>query len=343
MNTAPVDEDIALAAAEWFFRLREHDASADDRAACAAWRATDPRHEQAWQKAQRIGQSLATLPPDVAFATLDHRKRGRRRSAIKTLAVLICAPSAGWLAWHGAPAREWLAEQRTAAGEQRRLTLADGTRLHLNTATALDVAFDADQRLLRLYRGELLIDTAPDPQAGAGLPARPFLVETGHGHVRPLGTRFIVRREDGHSRVTVYAGRVALHPAGAPHRDLLLGAGQQARFSADATSQPTDADPHGADWSQGLLVARNQRLADFAAELARYRPGLLRCDPTVADLRITGAFQLRDTNAILASLPEVLPVRVVYRTRYWVTLAGSPPTAAAHAAAAPLRPATGGD
>jgi transmembrane sensor len=62
-------------------------------------------------------------------------------------------------------------------------------------------------------------------------------------------------------------------------------------------------------------------LASFAAELGRYRPGLLRCDPEVAQLEVSGAFQLHDTDQALHALTQVLPVEIRYRTRYWVTIA----------------------
>ncbi|MBR8657942.1 iron dicitrate transport regulator FecR, partial [Achromobacter sp. Marseille-Q0513] len=75
-----------------------------------------------------------------------------------------------------------------------------------------------------------------------------------------------------------------------------------------------------ASWSRGVLVADAWRLDDFLAELGRYRPGLLRCDPAVADLRVSGVFPLRDTDRALHNLERGLPVTVVYRTRYWVTL-----------------------
>jgi transmembrane sensor len=40
----------------------------------------------------------------------------------------------------------------------------------------------------------------------------------------------------------------------------------------------------------------------------------------VAGLRISGAFQLQDTDAVLAALPSTLPVQVRYRSAYWVTI-----------------------
>jgi transmembrane sensor len=70
----------------------------------------------------------------------------------------------------------------------------------------------------------------------------------------------------------------------------------------------------------GALVADEMRLADFLAELGRYRRGVLRCDPALADLRFSGVFPLNDTAAILAMLPQSLPVRVRTFSPYWVHL-----------------------
>lgn len=69
-----------------------------------------------------------------------------------------------------------------------------------------------------------------------------------------------------------------------------------------------------------MLYADDARLGDFVRDLARYRPGVLRCAPEIADLRISGAYRLADTDAVLALLQEALPVRVVQRTRWWVSV-----------------------
>ena len=67
-------------------------------------------------------------------------------------------------------------------------------------------------------------------------------------------------------------------------------------------------------------MADEMRLGEFADELARYRPGVVRCSSEVAGLRISGVFPLDDTDRILASLTDVLPVRVRMRTRYWAAI-----------------------
>jgi len=78
------------------------------------------------------------------------------------------------------------------------------------------------------------------------------------------------------------------------------------------------SDPWG--WTDGVLSVQQMPLGEFAAELARYRPGLLRCADEVAHLKVSGTYQLADTGQILQLLTRSLPVRVEYRTRYWVSI-----------------------
>lgn len=315
-QATPVNEQVALQAAQWFLLLRSGEATERQRAQCSRWREADPAHEVAWQRAERVNATFGMLPGPLAVPLLDRVQAHQgRRHAIKGLAVLLMGAPAGWLAWCSAPALEWRAEHRTAKGERLTLRLSDGTLVELNTASAVDLAYDRAQRLVLLRGGEVLITTAPDP-AGQ----RPFLVGTSRGRLRALGTRFVVRRDDGHDHLTVFEGAVEVRPDDAAGQPVIVQAGQQARFTADAVEPPMAASPYADWWARGVLRADDMRLGDFTAELARYRPGVLRCDPAVADLRISGVFQLRDTDPVILSLPKALPVKVIYRTRYWVTL-----------------------
>jgi transmembrane sensor len=198
--------------------------------------------------------------------------------------------------------------------------LADGTRVDLNTATAFDIAFTDTERRVVLHAGEILVETGPDVNRASSV-YRPFIVQTSQGSIRALGTRFDVRSESGDAtRVAVLHGAVEITPVSMPELKRVVAAGEQTRFTATSINPASAVDPHIADWSRGVLFADRVRLDDFAAQLSRYRPGVLRCDPAVASLRITGAFQIGNTDSILAALPDTLPVRVVYRTRYWVTI-----------------------
>lgn len=313
--SAPVSAAAIERAAHWLVQLHAGELDASGRQALAAWRAEHPDHEKAWQAAESLTGTLRAIPPGIGMNALGRSRRAQRRDAAKAIALVLAAPAAGWLGW-----RQWGGELgadfRTATGERRDIRLADGSRLFLNTASAADVRFDAGLRRIVLQAGEILVQTAPDDSR----PARPFLVQTAQGTIRALGTRFIVRQESGgQSRVTVLEHAVEIRPGqgGTPFR---LEAGHSVRFS-ERTAGPIQPAPAGSDaWRQGSLVADRQRLEDFLAELSRHRPGMLRCAPEVADLRISGVFQLDDTDRILAILEENLPIAVRRHTRYWVNV-----------------------
>lgn len=316
MSAGPLPaNDVVDQAAGWLVRLHAGELDAAGRQALNAWRAQQPEHERAWQAAETLAGTLNAIPAGVGTEALHRSRQAQRRRVAKALAVLLAAPAAGWLGW-----RQWggelAADYRTATGQRSELQLTDGSLLHLNTASAADVRFDEAQRRIVLQSGEILIHTAPD----SARPPRPFLVQTEHGTIRALGTRFIVQRENGRqTRVSVLEHAVEIRPA-LGDAALRLDAGQSVRFSAHA-SGPVQPAPAGSDaWRQGNLIADKQRLEDFLAELSRHRPGILRCAPEVADLRISGVFQLDDTDRILTILQENLPISVRRHTRYWVNV-----------------------
>jgi len=211
------------------------------------------------------------------------------------------------------PLDYWLADQRTATGEQRTLRLADGTLIKLNTHSAVDVRFDEKQRRVMLREGEILVETAHGD-------ARPFIVETREGSMRALGTRFLVKREQAGTRLSVLQSAVAAHPESSPEEQILRE-GQQVLIRNNGMG-PIVALNLGADaWTRGMLVVDNARLEDLVRELGRYRPGHLGVAPAVANLRVTGSFPLKDTNLALNALLPTLPVQIEQHTPWWVTVA----------------------
>ena len=331
-----VERNVAREAARWLLRLSSGRATDADVHACDQWRASKAEHEHAWQRAQRVNERFGLIPSALGMATLNRPALSSRRAALKTLVALVVAGPVGWAAWRADP-MNWTADYRSGAGERRDVGLADGSTLQLNTASAVDVVFDATTRLLRLRAGEIAVHVVADvvgnsvansvADAGAypgansmGTPfaqPRPFVVRTRLGDIEAPPSRFCVRQDGVQCQVSVQEGRVRLSRGG---QILNLAAGQQGSLSDAGVSDPSPADPHAADWMRGVLHASQLRLDAFAVELGRYRPGVLRCDPEVAHLRISGAFQLNDTDAVLGALPATLPVQVRYRTPYWVTI-----------------------
>lgn len=317
-STGPaVDARLLDEAANWLARWYAPDFSVQERVALEQWRQQSPAHAHVWESAQRLGARMGTVPPAVGMAVLGRRRAvPPRRTVLRALAWAVAAPGAAWLAHQAYVAQNFGAQYRTAVGERRSIALTDGSVVALNTRSAMTVAFDADTRAVWHQGGELLVQTAPDP----GPLNRPFVVHCAHGSMRALGTRFGVRQEAGATQLTVLEGAVELTLADVP-QSTRVRAGQQMRFTA-TTLEAAAPTPLGADaWTHGVLYAEEMRLQDFVAELARYRPGVLRCDPAVAQLRVSGAFQLDDTDRVLQLLAQTLPIRVSMRTPYWVVLA----------------------
>ena len=304
----PLSRKVARQAVEWYLLEQSGQATPDDLAASAQWRALDPEHARAWNRVQQVSQTAGLLPPSLAAPVL---RRPQRRAAMQALLALMAAPAAWLLVRH-----ELLADYRSGVGQRRNIALPDGGTLVLNTDSAADLAYGPDERLLTLRRGEVLVQTRPD-HAGR----RPFIVATCHGRIRALGTRFTVRLDDDSCRVTVLEHAVEITPRAPSATVRTVAAGQQSRFDANHASLPAPAPLQADAWARGMLAAQDMRLDAFASELARYRPGLLRVEPQVAGLRLSGAFQLDDTDAVLENLTRMLPVDVLYRTPYWVTLA----------------------
>lgn len=312
-RTVPIDRDVARQAAHWLMRMHAGRVPPADQQACAHWRAAHPDHERAWQRVQQVQQKLGLLPTDLAMGTLNRE----RRHALKTLLVLATLLPAGYLTQQTVSRQHWLADMRTGVGERGEHRLSDGSQLFLNTDSAVDLAFTAHERRIYLRHGELLIDSGTDKGPHA---YRPLRVVTSQGVMQALGTRFSVARQDERAltRLAVFEGAVRIHThTGAT---ATLTAGQQVSFSSDAIGPHTKANEFAASWTRGQLVADGLPLSEFIAELSRYRHGWLRCDPDVAALRISGTFQLDNTDAILAALPHTLPVALEQRTRYWITL-----------------------
>ena len=313
--------DVLDAAINWLVKTQSGSADPHLQAACQQWRAAHASHEAAWQALQ-VNESTfrqaSALSGRVALDTLTVSARLRsRRHTLKVLGLGVLGAGAGTLVWQQ-PWGTMGADYATAVGERRLFNLADGTRLQLNTSSAADVVFNDHQRLIVLRDGEIFIRTGSDPISAAG--RRPFWVHTREARLQAIGTAFDVRQEAGRTRLMVEEGVVAIHrPTAQPE---LVQAGNE--YLIDAQSARLQPNPalSASSWARGALVAKNMRLQDLAAELSRYRHGWLVCDSAVADLRVSGVFQLEQIDQALQGLSQSLPVRIERRTRFWTRIVG---------------------
>lgn len=308
MAAEPLDRDTLEAAARWYVELR---CGADDtlRAAHQRWLSSNPQHLLAWERLARLQGKLGQVTPGIARPTLTSA-RAKRREVLKVLSVLLVGSATGGVVLQDGVVARLTADVRTGVGQQRSLRLDDGTQLRLNTDTAVDIRYNGEWRALELLKGEILVQTASDALS------RPFVVHTGQGSVRALGTRFIVRCDNDLVRVCVLQHAVEVRSALAM-ASVRVEAGQQLEFSAGKTGNVTPLAAMADAWSREMLIVDDWRLADVVSELQRYRPGYLGCDEAVGGLRLSGAFHLGDIDIVLENLTTTLPVRIRRFSRYW--------------------------
>ena len=194
-------EDMETAA-WWVARLHGADRNANVESRFRRWLAENPAHAETFELASDVWQETSDSPLQRSRTT---RMRRRKRSSalhgaliaiVFALAVVVIG-----LVYLIAPSGN--RSLATDIGEQRTLTLPDGTRVQLNSNTRLLVKYDEQLRKVILKRGEAWFNVAKQAQ-------RPFVVEAGGQEIVALGTAFVVRSRENVMSVTLLAGRVAV-------------------------------------------------------------------------------------------------------------------------------------
>jgi len=314
MTAAQPGATAVKQAIQWMLRLREsgHDPALQQE--CRQWRTAHYEHEQAWQRVIHLHQDLdlrAIPGAGLALQTLEtSQRRLHRRQALKLLGGAAMVGTAAWVGKDLDTVNVWTSDYATGTGERRSFTLPDGSLMQLNTRSAVDLAFNDQQRMVRLKQGELMI--ACNPQ-------RSLLVETRDALLEGFEGRFVVRQDSDCTQVSVSHGRVAIHR---PGQLQWIESGQNWRLDALGTHRLEKVEMDAMAWTEGLIVTRDMRLLDFLAQVSRYRHGYLGCGDDIADLRLSGVFRLEDPEQLLQLLPRTLPVRLRQRTRWWVRVEG---------------------
>lgn len=314
LNKSDISPLVAEQAVSWLIEMQSGQFAAPRQQAWQHWLNSDGEHQRAWAHIQRVNQRLSGLSSPLAHAAINAPKSSGRRQVLKLLLLLGAGSAAGWGLRDQIALQPLLADYHNGVGERRKIVLADDSEIHLNTASAIDVRFDAQQRLIKLLQGEIMLTVAND--------SRPLNLMTAEGSIRPTSptSRFDVRQREGKTQLAVFSGNVQISPETFPGPGLQVQAAQQVGFNRNTWEPVRPVDASSGAWADGMLVAAHMRLQDFLAELSRYRRGRLECDAKVADLLISGSYPLANSERILDLLEVALPVRVKRFTRYWVTV-----------------------
>ncbi|WP_173050463.1 FecR family protein [Nitrospira sp. KM1] len=323
-SSRPTDDDHAIAeeAARWFVRLRAQDISTDERRAFERWRAQRSLHDRAYRE-------ICDLWNDAAFnaASIQSEEEGSHASSRFPFRIwrrsnftryLAAAAIAGLLIVLGLQfdlPLLFTAEYRTATGDRRVISLPDQSLVTLNTHSAISTDFLPHERRIHLLSGEAHFKVHSDER-------RPFVVDHHHIHSRAVGTSFVVREEAQGIRLTVAEGVVELSPREGSWNSLQVTAGQQVLVDQDGPGPIRPVDIHAVTgWMRGRLVFDNVSLEQVVTEIRRYHNGLIILwNPALANIRVSGSYNLSDTTAILTTLTQTLPIHLTRLTDRLVIL-----------------------
>lgn len=250
--------------------------------------------------------------PELASARSGARRSAARRWSPWVIGAGLAAAVA--LVVIGTLYHPGLETFSTATGEQRLVTLADGSTAELNTQSEIEVGYSARERAVRLVRGEALFHVAKNA-------ARPFVVGSGGTRVRAVGTEFDVYARRAATIVSVVEGRVEIElPASAAPQlpgpssgrtgaeaataHTLLPAGYRLVVTGTGAVQ-TPVDPAAAiAWTQQQLVFDSASVASVADEFNRYNARQLIVDGTLRDVRLSGVFSTNNPMAFVRFLQD---------------------------------------
>ncbi|MHA4969277.1 FecR domain-containing protein [Pseudomonas extremorientalis] len=311
-----MNDDLINDATRWYVLLRSGQATAGDWQRYQLWRAADPRHDALCRQLEtRLGVFQIPQAQGVSGQLLQQAldaPSSRRQVLQVALVGAGVAAGATWLAKPlGVPLADLTADIRTGTGERRTVTLDDGSELSLNAQSAADIQFDPQRRLVRLREGELLARVAGDR-------IRPFMIQTDQARLRAYGNRLLVRERAGQGQVVALNGAVEIDSQNGER--LQLAAGHEVHYDR-AGFGPVQASSSGATaWVDGFLQVRDRPLSEVIEALRPYHNGVLRLDPSVAGLRVSGLYRLDNPQQILDTLARTLPIHITRRTGLWVNV-----------------------
>ena len=307
MSVRQTADEIETDAARWVMRLDREGQAPALTADLEAWLAGDVR---------RAG---ALLQAEAAWALLDrgrmlnHGERGAsrrhrpvqlgRRQLLIGGGAAIAAGVVGLVAYR--PSTD---HYGTALGEIRRVPLADGSTVAINTASTVDIELAPKLRRVRLDKGEAWFQVAKDP-------SRPFLVEAGAVRVQAVGTAFSVRRRDGGAEVLVTEGVVKVWATSAAGQVTRLAAGERAFVADNAAVSETAAEPSEVDrqlaWRAGKIDLAGETLGQAVTEFNRYNArSLVVADAALSGERLYGIFRIDDPEGFAQAVASSLGASV---------------------------------
>ena len=295
-------------AADWLQRLDRNEVSDVELQAWLDWRAQSADNEQAFEEMQDLFLALREAPTaeKEALRKLVQRDPTRHtRLAWGLAASVLVILIGGILWWRGAA---YPSVYSTGRGEQRTISLPDGSRLVLGGESSVALNYSDARRALNLSRGEAYFEVKKDA-------ARPFIVQAGAVQVAAVGTAFDVKHAGEHVTVAVAQGVVRVSEGTAP--DFRLKAGEKSDVAAVSAEAGPPLVMHVnpetiSSWQLGQLQFIGEPLGVVVESVNRYaRRQIVKVEPEVAAMAYTGTVQRERADEWIDNLPQIFSVKKV--------------------------------
>ncbi|TFF35431.1 FecR domain-containing protein, partial [Pseudomonas sp. RIT623] len=291
-------------ALEWFTRLRQPSCDERLRQAFAAW-CQDPLNAHAYAALETYWQQLQVpaARPRPRIIKLRHSRMGLLLGLLFLMLLALLA----WLYW---PMLQRLgSELHTDIGERRSVRLADGSTLHLDNASAMNVDLRGRTRLLQLVQGQVYLEVMLDGRA--------MEVQVDDTRIQVFGTRLQIARHADHDELVVLSGKAAVLQDGDQR---LVNAGERVTFSESRINPVEKIDAKLADaWRNGQLKARNLPLSEVLERLADYRgQRVWMMNEQAAYQRVSGDFDLDHPAQSLERLATDQQLRLHNLLGHWL-------------------------
>lgn len=303
-------DPVMDAALTWFTALQGYPDDARLKADVEVWKAADPRNAAAFAVVSGIWdfEELNVIAADMGEVkdkvqitepaeVVPFERPKRSRWAISAMAAAAVIFVGIGIQQYPGLMVQLRSDYQTAAGGRQDITLPDGSKMTLNTASAVSLDFEGGKRSVKLLQGEAYFDVVHDE-------TRPFKVAAGYSEVVVKGTAFGVRSDSDKDVVVLERGLVGVSRLSDEHDTAELHPGETITATASLLSKVRPSDPANTlSWRDGRLIFENEPFDQVLGEIGRYYPhAIIITNDRVGKAMVTGNYKLDNPERVIRSL-----------------------------------------
>lgn len=297
-------------ASAWLAR-RQSGSDADVERRFRGWFEASPEHADAFERVNRSYESAGLLRHSELARDRPLEERAPRASTqprwafAGAVALAVLVPAAilvtnGGIIPIGTRNTVLLA---SAVGEIRQVTLEDGSKVTLDTSTAVEVALGRAERRAIVQKGRARFEVAPDP--------RPFIIEAGAATVTNGPAVLDVEALGEHARIEVHSGSATASRDSSPPEAAAVRVDAGQGFLSDREPGTYALTNDRSAWTKGMLQFDGTPLGEAVAAANRYSERRIIVRGDLHQLRVTGAFRAGDTIGLAKALAAAFNLSLI--------------------------------